>query len=492
MLGQITEIPNKLLSWINLVLLQQKLNNPLGYLVILGIVLFSSAVVTLLGLEIGVLLVGLVIGTPILLLSFIDLRVGMGLILVIAFMINFIAKYSDAPIGIALDGLLFLLLLSVIVQGGQRKDWYFPHNPITVIILVWLAYNLLMAFHPEAASRTAWVFTVRSYAIQQILFFIACYALKNIKDIKKLIQVIIFLAFISALYGMKQEYFGYSAREWAWLYERPNRYTLIVQWNRYRAFSFFSDPTTFGTLMAYMGIFCFILATGSFKWWKRGGLLVAGFCMFLSMAYAGSRTPFVLVPLALVFYVLITMKKEVLIGGALMLMVGTVFVLKSTSNPVIFRIQSAFRPTKDASVQVRLENQRIIQPYIRTHPIGAGLGSTGVWGERFSPHTWLAGFAHDSAFVRVAVEMGWIGLIIYLIYFFIVMRVTLYYYFRVRDPVIRTIYQALAVTFFLVMLASYPQEVITILPTSMIFYIFLAIVVRLKDFDQDFEHNSVE
>ena len=484
MIGQITEIPNKVLSWTNLVLLQQKLNNPIGYLVLFGICLFSSAVFTLLGLKVGLALIGLVIGIPILLLAFIDLRIGMGLILVIAFLVNFIAKYSTAPIGIALDGLLFLLLLSVIIQGGQRKDWRFPQNPISIAILAWIAYSFLLAFHPEAASRQAWVFTVRSYAIQQILFFIACYALGSVKDIKKIIQFIVLLAFISALYGMKQEYFGYSAREWEWLYERPNRYSLIVQWNRYRAFSFFSDPTSFGTLMAYMGIFCFILATGPFKWWKRGGLMVAGTSMFLSMAYAGSRTPFVLVPLALVFYVMITMKKEVLIGGVFLLMVGTVFVMKSTSNPVIFRIQSAFRPTKDASVQVRLENQKIIQPYIRTHPIGAGLGSTGVWGERFSPHTWLAGFAHDSAFVRIAVEMGWLGLIIYLIYFFIIMRMTLYYYFRVRDPVIKIIYQALAVTFFLIMMASYPQEVVTILPTSMIFYIFLAIVVRLKDFDK--------
>ena len=368
---------------LNLILLQQKLNNPMGYLVLIGICLFSSGAVALLGIKIGVLLIGAIVGIPILLLSIIDLRIGLGLILVIAFSVNFIAKYSDAPAGTALDGLLFLLLLSVMVQGGHKRDWHFPNSAISFAIIGWIAYNLLMAFNPEAPSRMAWVFTVRSYAIQQILFFIACYALRSKKQIKGVIQFIILLAFISALYGMKQEYFGYSAREWAWLYERPSRYTLIVQWNRYRAFSFFSDPTSFGTLMAYMGCFCFILATGPFQWWKRAGLMIAGVCMFLSMAYAGSRTPFVLIPAALVFYVVITMKKEVLIGGAILFMVGTVMIMKSTSNPVIFRIQSAFKPSTDASVQVRLENQKMIQPYMRTHPFGAGLGSTGIWGERF-------------------------------------------------------------------------------------------------------------
>ena len=80
--------------------------------------------------------------------------------------------------------------------------------------------------------------------------------------------------------------------------------------------------------------------------------------------------------------------------------------------------------------------------------------------------------------------MGWVGLVIYLIYFLIIMRVALYYYFRVRNPEIKIIYQSICVTLFLMMTASYPQEVVTILPTSMIFYILLAILVRLKDFDE--------
>ena len=53
-------------------------------------------------------------------------------------------------------------------------------------------------------------------------------------------------------------------------------------------------------------------------------------------------------------------------------------------------------------MRVRLENQRIIQPYIHSHPIGGGLGSTGIWGERFTPDSMLSSFAHDSGFVRIA------------------------------------------------------------------------------------------
>jgi cell division protein FtsW (lipid II flippase) len=268
-----------------------------------------------------------------------------------------------------------------------------------------------------------------------------------------------------------------------WLYADEKRFQLIVQWGRFRIFSFFSDPTTYGILMAYMGTFCLALALGPFKMWQRISLAIAGVLMYAAMVYAGSRTPFVLVPAGIAFYTCVTMRKEILIGGALMLVLGTGAMMKSTSNPVIYRLQSAFRPTEDASVQVRLDNQARVQPFIQSHPIGAGLGSTGMWGERFTPDSWLASFAHDSSFVRFAVEAGYIGLFLFMLMLFVIMRMALYYYFRCYDPQIKTFYLGFATVIFMLGLASYPQEVIPIPPTSIIFFILLGAIVRFKDFD---------
>ena len=382
-----------------------------------------------------------------------------------------------------LDGLLILLILGAMVQVSVKRDWQFPKSLISVFILIWVCYNIIQVLNPEAASKVAWLYTVRSLAILQLVYFITCYAVQSMSQLMNLIKLIIGLGVISALYGIKQEFFGYSAQEWNWLYQSPSRYQLIVQWNRFRAFSFFSDPTTFGTLMAYLGTFCFLLVTGPFNSKKRVLLIAAGSIMYLAMAYAGSRTPFVLIPASIAFYALLNLNKKVLIVTGLFFLFGTALVIKSTSNPVVYRIQSAFKPGKDASVQVRLENQKMIQPYIQSHPFGAGLGSTGVWGERFSPDSWLAGFAHDSAYVRVAVEMGWVGLLIYLSTFFIAMRTAIYHYFRVQNPKIKVFYLGFAITIFILSIASYPQEVVTLLPNNVVFYVLLAIIVKLKDFD---------
>jgi O-antigen ligase len=99
----------------------------------------------------------------------------------------------------------------------------------------------------------------------------------------------------------------------------------------------------------------------------------------------------------------------------------------------------------------------------------------------------LAKFAHDSYYVRIAVEGGWFGLIIYMIFMFVCVRRTLYFYLRVRDPEIKAILLSLLVAIFLLAVANYPQEAIVQVPTSMAFHVMLAIVVRIKDFDEHYK-----
>ncbi len=438
---------------------------------------------TLLELKVALLIIGAILGIPIVILCFVNLTFGISVTLITAFMVGFVGKFTHLPIGIALDGLLFILTFGMLVNLSKERDFSFLKNPISIWIIIWIYYNFFQFFNPALQSKLAWIYTVRSLAVLHFLFFIACYTFKDLKTIMLILKVVIALGFISALYGLKQEFLGFTSSEMAWLSADEKRFQLIVQWNRFRIFSFFSDPTTYGILMSYMGVFCIVLATGPFQKLYRLLLLFSGVCMFFAMAYAGSRTPFVLVPAALILYTLLTLKKEMILATGILMVLGTAFVMKSTSSAVVYRIQSAFRPGDDASVQVRLENQKLIQPYIQTHPLGAGLGSTGAWGERFTPDSWLASFAHDSGYVRIATESGWIGLLIYMAFLFTVLKTSIYYYLRVRNPKIKIFYLAFTVMLFMLALASYPQEAIPILPNSIIFYISLASLVKLKDFD---------
>ena len=471
-------------GWFTEKFIFQKLNNPLGYMIMVLLTFAISYLLSTLELKYSMLLLGAIMGIPALGACFMNFRFGLALILIIAFLVEFFRKYTDAPLGTALDGLNYTMFFGLIVMMTKERDFRFIKNPISILIFIWVFYNLIQVINPWAASKMAWLYTVRSMAGLILVYFVACYAFQSLKHITWMIKIIIGLCFLSALYGLKQEFFGFTQTELTWLYSDEERFQLIFQWSRLRIFSFFSDPTTYGILMGYMFVMCSILILGPYKMGQKIWLGIGAALMLLCMAFAGSRTPVVLIPAGFVFFVMVSFRKELIIAGMGVLVLGTGFMMKSSGNPVIFRIQSAFNPeTSGDTMEVRFENQKLIQPFIHSHPFGAGLGSCGQWGKRFTPDSFLADFPHDSGLVRIAVELGWVGLILYIIFLFMILRTGLYYYYRVVNPKIKNLYLALTTVMFILTLASYPQEAIVLLPTSIVFYIFLAAIVRLKDFD---------
>jgi O-antigen ligase len=118
----------------------------------------------------------------------------------------------------------------------------------------------------------------------------------------------------------------------------------------------------------------------------------------------------------------------------------------------------------------------MITPWILRHPIGGGLGSTGVWGQRFSPGTFLANFPPDSGIIRVAVELGWIGLVIFLLIY-----IKAFYkgtkalwkmeYGKHKDTV-----ESIICCLPAWLLVEMGQEVAGVFPMSLLFWVFLAIL----------------
>ena len=483
-LNQIISVKDTIKNWLGNQVFVQKLNNPMGFMLFTTFGLLLGSVIPYLGLGISTIIIGGVIALPMIFACMFYHQFGVIFTLIIAFLVQYVGKITSAPIGTSLDGLLLLMVAGILISQVVKKDWTFAKDPISSLLLFWIYFNIFQVLNPAAESKMAWLFTVRSLAILNLLYFIACFAFSSLARIKQMLNVIVGLATVTAIYGLKQEFAGFSVAEKAWIYQDPERFQLFFQWGRMRTFSLFNDAMTFGVMMAYMGVFCFVYATAPLSKFRRGLLLLCGTLMFWSSIYTGTRTCFALIPLGLAFYAFMTLKKEIFIGFGIFLVFGAVLVIKGgNSSPVLFRVKSAFEPSQDASVQIRYFNQKRIRPYIYSHPIGFGPGSTGLWARRFTPDSFLAKFAHDSYYVRLAVEEGWIGMALYMFLLYTVLRRCLYFYLRVRDPIIKTLYLSLLTALFMLAVANYPQEAIVQLPTSLVSYVFFAAVVRLKDYD---------
>ena len=337
-----------------------------------------------------------------------------------------------------MDVLVAVMFLGLFIKQIEERDWSFANNPISKMILVWIIYNLLQVANPSAESRLAWVYTVRTFAGIMTLYFLLIYTIDSKAFIKRLIKLWLFLALLGAIWGYYQEYFGLLPFELAWATNPPERYALLWQAGKFRKFSFFSDPLVYGFLLSFTGLLCFVLMGGPFSKKTKWMLGIMGAFMMNGMLFSGTRAAFILPPAGLIFYSLITFKKKVLIGTGIFLFLGVVIINIPTSNANIVRLQSAFNPTNDASYQVRVKNQLFIKPFIQKHPLGGGLGSVGEWGKKFSPWSPLANFPPDSGYIRIAVEEGSLGLLIYVTFLFVVFYSGIKDYFRIRDPELKT------------------------------------------------------
>jgi O-antigen ligase len=174
-----------------------------------------------------------------------------------------------------------------------------------------------------------------------------------------------------------------------------------------------------------------------------------------------------------------------IIYGIVAIIFAIIFINTPINNVNIIRIQSAFKPGEDASYNTRKRNQKMIQPFLWTHPMGGGLGSTGDWGERFSPGSFLATFPPDSGYMRIVVEAGPVGLAIYLFLLYTVLAEGIKNYFLVKNPKIKSYMLAMLCVTFSLVIANFPQEATGQIPTSLFLYVLFAMICKVKDYDEE-------
>lgn len=463
-----------------------KSDGPLLYLVMLCASLFFAYLITRFGFIPGVLILATLIGLPMVYGLIVYPRFGVLVFLTSAYFIMFIDRMGvDFPLGTLMDFMELLFIIGFFIQQRTEKNWKIFKGPLSIMILIWIMYNVLEVLNPSAESRLAWLYTVRSVAFIMLMFFVFLYNIRSREFIRIILKLWILFSLIGALYGLKQEFIGFNGPEEAYLHSDPNIEQLLFIGGTWRKFSIFTDPVSFSYNMVISALLCIGLITGPFKTWKKIVLgIIAAICLY-SMLYSGTRGAFVLPPFALAVMAILRFNKRVFLVGAIAAVILAILVFMPTSSQSVQRFQSAFRPSEDASFNVRKYNQKRIQPYILSHPIGGGLGATGAWGQRFAPYSFLASFPPDSGYVRVAVELGWVGLFIFCTLMFMILRTGILHFFAIRDPELKSYCLAMVLIVFALNLGNYPQEALVQFPTNVYFYLVTALIVITKRIDDE-------
>lgn len=479
--------PGTLSSFLGRTFLEQKLNNPFGWLLVAGIATcfgYLIATKTVLGLG----LFGAVIGSFVIIACLLSTEVGLYINLVYSFFACHFSRFlfhDEFPIGVITDILIFATFLSILFTPISLKKVFgqFLKTSVAIWILVLLVYLLIELFNPYGHSFEGWFQTFRRFLGSVLLLFISYTAFTSYERIRRFVITLFVLCVITAVYGCIQQWHGLFDFEMAWVTADQNRAGLFFIMGDFRKFSTMSDPTAFGVAMAASAVFYMIYGWNQKKFRDKliyfGGIIF----MILAMGYSGTRTANVMVVAGVVMFILLSLdKKPTRMFAIVATMIFLVLLYGPYANPTIVRFRTSFIGSKDDSYKVREVNRAFIQPYIYKHPIGGGIGTTGAAGLRFNRGHYLSGFPPDSGYLRKALETGWIGLILVIILYFVILKYGIRRYFRSKDEKLKIVYAGAIGAIFSFYMAEFAQEAIGQITDIVIYYPMIAMLMKMEHF----------
>jgi putative inorganic carbon (HCO3(-)) transporter len=471
----------------------EKLKSPVGIGVLALLTVIIAVGVANFGIVFGGLFLVAIVGLPAMYFIVAYPQFGIVVLLVLAYILFLLGRLGiPGPMGVVADLLQGALMLGTLVSLRRHNDWKLLKGPVSTMILIWIAYNLLQIANPSAVSRLAWVYTVRTVAVVLLSYFVFLYNIRSVNFVRLIFKLWLFMSFCGALYGIKQEFIGFSASEETWLHSDPEIAGLLFIAGHWRKFSIFSDPVAFAYNMNMSAIFCMALIAGKIPMWKKVILSVFIATFLMSMLYSGTRAANVLVPAALFLFAIINYNKKVLLFSCLAAVFLVILINVPTGDPNLMRFQTAFRPNEDPSYKLRKFNQERIKPYIYSHPMGFGLGATGGWGKRFGNGSVVSQFQPDSGYIRVAVELGWVGLLIFCTLMFTVLRTGINNYYRIKDPELKTYCLGILLIVFAYNIANFPQEALVQFPSNVYFSMDIALLTVLYRLDKQKQEQQAE
>ncbi len=453
-----------------------KLNNPIFILGIFILAIIFSFILAKVSLQIGIILMLFPLVLLYLNRLFTNPRIGLITIIILAWWAVGITRYiRNIPFGLTIDLFLVLTLVAVFFRtfyDGFNKRAF--NNDIVILLALWFLYAVLEIINPEALSKTAWFYAMRGVALYSLLTVPLVFLLFNkVKFLNLFLYMWGVISILGSIKGMQQVYIGLDYAEQRWLNEVG--YITHILFGELRVFSFYTDAGQFGAAQGAAGLVGILVALNAKKPFDKIFFLIMGITGIWGMMISGTRGAIIVPMIGALLYLIHRKNLRVIMLG-LVVIAGIYVFFKYTyigsGISQIRRMRTAFFPTDDASLQVRLDNRKVLQVYLASRPFGGGIGSAGNWGLRFSPNGFLANVATDSWYVQIWAEMGIIGLTLHLfILAYILTKSSYLIMFRVKDPELRGKLSALACAYAGVIGASYGNGVLGQIPTGILTYI---------------------
>ncbi|MEG0011771.1 MAG: O-antigen ligase family protein [Muribaculaceae bacterium] len=392
-----------------------------------------------------------------------------------------IARYVDiSGISVFMDSLLIseLLIIFIHIAFAKTIHWRSALNILSGVTFLWMIYCIIEVINPSGMFE-AWVLSRGLIFNGFIITIFASLIIVRFKQVKIIIILYSILTIIAIAKAMMQKYLGFDFAEQRWLNEGGASTHLISTGTRY--FSFFTDAGNFGSNMGCAAILFTIMAFYvQNKGLKIYFLIVAAISAY-AMMMSGTRGA-IIVPLGgLALYTIVSKNfKALIVGGVLLtgIYVFFAFTYIGQSDPMIRRMRTAFNPSEDASFNVRVENKKKLADHLKNKPFGEGLGLSGVENKKTSDR-FTTQVPHDSWYVKLWVETGIVGLLLYIAGLVaVVINCAYIIMFKIKSREVKGVLTAMLCGIFGLMLSAYGNAFFGQYPTMIIVFVFLSIILK--------------
>lgn len=481
---------NSLNGFFRKIFLSEKLDNWAGFL-LLVVISIAFAVLLASNLFLGIGIFVAFVGICAVVTCVLNPLAGLYITAIYCFSASALSRFlfnDQMPSGIIVDilvGTTFLGLFFSKVDLKNNASVFFKIRPMILyaIIIVYLCLELV---NPIGHSFEGWLQVMRKVFESFLTVFIAYNVLDNISKIKTFINVVFFFVVIIGLYGCFQQWHGLSQHEINWVNSDLVRFKLICLWGVYRKFSILSGPTEFGIMMGGCSLFFLLIGLYEKKYLKKIIYVAGVVFMVLGMSYSGTRTANAMLIAGIALFLLLTITKTSSKILAFFALLSFLFVLYAPiyGNATLNRFRSTFSGSDDASYNVRETNRQMVQPFIWSHPFGSGLSTTGEMGNKYNPGNPNAGFPTDSSYLNKALESGWVGMILTCVLYFFVLQYLVRGYFLATNKEFKMLLAASSAFFFSYYLGEIAQEAVGQFSNLVIYFPFLAIAFRIREFSE--------
>ena len=410
--------------------------------------------------------------------------------------VNFFIQFKnlpDLPIPLSLPNEMLeisLLVLAIIDAGSHQFER--TANIMLFALLVWCGFCTIEVLNDTCnlgINIGAWYTGARLLAFQLLYAFLVYILYINCpKTLLQYLYVWGLLSLFAAFWVWKQQKFGFTASENAWIQTRGRSTHILQAGTLIRYFSVYSDAANFGIGIASTAVAFIIFAITTKIRKHRLYFLLVGLACIWAMFPSGTRTAIACLIAGFIAYIFLSKSVKIAVPFTIAFALFAfilVFTNIGNGNGQIRRMRSAFNKN-DASAGARHANQEVMKKYLKDAPWGIGIGIGYENVPANNKYRKLSTLPPDSEYVFIWQHTGIVGLTVFLITTILMLGGACWIvFFTLKSPSLRGVGAGLCCAFVSQQLGGYGNQVLMQFPNCLIFYGGLSLVYALPFMEKE-------